>query len=679
MVTERAIVCGGLTADRLPVEDDDPVRLSRFGDTPNVRLQIERVRRELARELPGVLLDLLDLAAYVYAGDQAVRRGGRRADDLGASWRRRLFFRLPVREPDVWRDPETDALLKDVLGFLTEDEYLFDFRPWRGDRPTYQQYLDFGVTPFTGRVEEVVLFSGGLDSLAGAVREALGDRRPVLLLNHRSTGKLASGVEQLAAELGRRAGPAAPAFVPVWANKAEALGREYTQRSRSFLFASLGTTVASLIGLDRLRFYENGVVSLNLPLSAQVVGARASRTTHPRVLAGFGRLFSHLLNRPFAVENSFLWETKTEVVKRIGDADFGPLVGRATSCAHTWARSAGKTHCGDCSQCVDRRFAVLAAGLADYDPADGYEVDLLTGERADDESRLLLAGYLETARAVSRMGGPGPFLEQFAGEVARAVSFLPGRADEAAGRVYELYRRHAGQVLSVVTDGIGRHAGRLADRSLPDTCLLRQVLDPAPDVPAESTTALAAELPGDAPYLFRRHGQAWVVRFDGGEKRLFLPSRGAAYLHDLIAAPDRPTTAAELICRVHRHPKRYMLSPGGERADREALAAYRARYEDLAAELREAEANGDPARVERLQHERAALADEVARVTGLGGTPRRDTNDRERARKAVATAVGRAKKEIGRFLPEFARHLDRHLVCGHTPRYDPPPGISWQT
>jgi hypothetical protein len=72
-----------------------------------------------------------------------------------------------------------------------------------------------------------------------------------------------------------------------------------------------------MIGLSRLRFYENGVVSLNLPPSAQVVGARASRTTHPGVLAGFGALFTALLGKEFVVQNPFLWDTKTDVVKRV--------------------------------------------------------------------------------------------------------------------------------------------------------------------------------------------------------------------------------------------------------------------------------------------------------------------------------------------------------------------------
>jgi hypothetical protein len=38
------------------------------------------------------------------------------------------------------------------------------------------------------------------------------------------------------------------------------------------------------------------------------------------------------------------------------------------------------THCGCCSQCLDRRFAVLAAHAADHDPVEMYKVELV-GEK----------------------------------------------------------------------------------------------------------------------------------------------------------------------------------------------------------------------------------------------------------------------------------------------------------
>src|SRR5262245_12354095 len=142
-------------------------------------------------------------------------------------------------------------------------------------------------------------------------------------------------------------------------------------------------------GLDELRFYENGITSLNLPPSAQVVGARASRTTHPRVLAGFRTLMTALCGKPFAVESPFQWDTKADVVRRIADAGCGGLIRLSTSCGHTWAlRTRTHTHCGVCSQCIDRRFAILTAGQGANDPADGYAVDLLVGERQDGEEKM---------------------------------------------------------------------------------------------------------------------------------------------------------------------------------------------------------------------------------------------------------------------------------------------------
>src|SRR5262249_12989717 len=152
------------------------------------------------------------------------------------------------------------------------------------------------------------------------IQEAIIDRRKVLLINHRSTPKVTVRHQQLVGMLNDKIGERSPLHLPVRVNKGKQLTKETTQRSRSFLYAALGATFARMIGLDRLRFYENGVMSINLPLSAQVVGARATRTTHPRVLDGFSQLFTALCERPFKVENPFLWKTKTEIVRIIGDS-----------------------------------------------------------------------------------------------------------------------------------------------------------------------------------------------------------------------------------------------------------------------------------------------------------------------------------------------------------------------
>jgi hypothetical protein len=78
--------------------------------------------------------------------------------------------------------------------------------------------------------------------------------------------------------------------IPVWINKDKNFGREPTQRTRSFLYAALGTVVGSSIQAGGVRFFENGVVSLNLPVAGEVMRSRASRTTHPITMHLLGEL-----------------------------------------------------------------------------------------------------------------------------------------------------------------------------------------------------------------------------------------------------------------------------------------------------------------------------------------------------------------------------------------------------
>ena len=142
--------------------------------------------------------------------------------------------------------------------------------------------------------------------------------------------------------------------MPVHINKDKGLGREYTQRSRSFLYASIAATVAHAYGLSRIRLYE--------------------------------------------------------------------------------------THWGTCSQCIDRRFAVLGAGAGAWDPGEAYGVDLLRDARAEGEHRTMLAAYVQTASQVAKLSAVD-FYARY-GEIGRVLNHLDGPPDLMAARIYELYRRH---------------------------------------------------------------------------------------------------------------------------------------------------------------------------------------------------------------------------------------------
>jgi 7-cyano-7-deazaguanine synthase in queuosine biosynthesis len=368
--------------------------------------------------------------------------------------------------------PAVTQTLIDTLSFLSEDDFAFDFAPLEV-APRAATYLDLG--PSAGFVpSDVILFSGGLDSLAGAVEALAAQNRKVALVSHRSVAKVASAQRALVQDLRGKFGARRVMHIPVWMNLMGRLNQESTHRTRSFLFTALAAVTARLCGLDRFSFYENGIVSLNLPPVAQVVGSRATRSTHPQALAGFRRLLSAVVSRPFEVDNPFAWLTKTQVVERIAAHGGADLIRHSRSCTRVRDRTKQYPHCGRCSQCIDRRFAVLAEGQADSDPAEAYEVDLFAGARPEGPDREMALAYVRMASEIETIDEQAFFASY--GEVSRIIRYFSEPADVVAGRVLDLYRRHASAVGRVSDGAIESHASALRVQTLPPDCLLSLVI-----------------------------------------------------------------------------------------------------------------------------------------------------------------------------------------------------------
>jgi hypothetical protein len=458
MADPHLILCGGAGLSRraAPWTTARLHALQIGKEDRDVHLDLGRLTRRIVTGLPDVAADLVELAAYVYSADQMVHRGGPKEFEYGQKWVRHFRFEIPVRRPDVWRRPDVTAALTSTLGFLTDDRYEFGFT--RHPAPvTLGNYVTDELSyDYPTDWEEVMLFSGGLDSLAGAVLEVLQAKHKVVLVSHRPVSKLAARQTALAAAIGSLVPPTGrrPLHVSVEVNKGKALGKEFTQRSRSFLFASLGAVVARVFGLRRVRFYENGVTSLNLPPSPQVIGGRASRTTHPLALAGFRDLFSLLFGTAFEVDNPFEWRTKADLLRGLKVAGYGELCALAVSCAHTWEQTLTHPHCGRCSQCIDRRVNAIAAGLtAAEDDPDRYRMKVLTDPR-DGADLILAERYVGAARTVDRMAGAAEFLREYP-QVADALRGYPGLPSHDAGReIYRMYKHHSEDVLRALLQAV---------------------------------------------------------------------------------------------------------------------------------------------------------------------------------------------------------------------------------
>jgi Queuosine biosynthesis protein QueC len=448
--------------------------LNLHGPSANVRLQIEDISRPLLANISDVHADLLEIASYIYAADSAIPRGGKTDAQLGARWRRTLRFVIPIRQPNLWSsDPVLTALIE-AISFLSDDDYEFEFCLFENPPPVESYFPFSGAKDVRFTPDEVILFSGGLDSFAGTVEELVAHGKKVALISHCSATKIVAAQKYLINQLRSRFGTDRMLHVPVWAHLKGSLGREPTHRTRSFLFAALGAVTAELLDRERICFFENGVVSLNLPPVAQVVGARATRTTHPQALAGFRRLLSGALGHPFDVSNPFAWMTKSEVIDRISQNGCSDLIGHTRSCTRVHAMKKLHPHCGTCSQCIDRRFAILAAGQEGEDPADAYNVDLLLGEREAGPDREMALAFVRSASIVNQLTDVA-FFKHY-GETSRIVGFFQEPANTVAGRIFGLYRRHAASVCRVFDKAIEANASKIREGSLPTNCLLSLIV-----------------------------------------------------------------------------------------------------------------------------------------------------------------------------------------------------------
>ncbi len=306
----------------------------------------------------------------------------------------------------------------------------------------------------------MALFSGGIDSFAGAVNDIVQNNKSLLLVGHSGATKIRSVQDTLITELKERGHQRQVSFVPVCVSNIGARTVEHTQRTRSFLFACLGLVIARMAGKDRFTFYENGVVSMNPPVSGDIVGGRATRTTHPRVLRGLERLFSQILEREISIDTPLQWMTKPEVVLLINNAGMPDLLPTTCSCTRTHMRTTAQPHCGECSQCIDRRFAVLAAGMEEYEPASTYRLDLLTADRTGNENLRMALNYVaffNKLRGVSQ----NRFLLEYS-EFVSALGQFPGLTTEEAGtRLFDMFQRQAASIDSVMVKALRDNAEAL--------------------------------------------------------------------------------------------------------------------------------------------------------------------------------------------------------------------------
>ena len=139
--SRRIVLCGGARGRHRSAKST--LVLNTHGKSANVALKVGDINERMARNLPDVLVDLLELATYIFAADQATGRGTPR--DERDTWHRRFRIEVAVRCPQVWKQEAVQSALVDVVSFLSDDDFEFGFS--KLDRsPDRQLYFD-AVSP----------------------------------------------------------------------------------------------------------------------------------------------------------------------------------------------------------------------------------------------------------------------------------------------------------------------------------------------------------------------------------------------------------------------------------------------------------------------------------------------------------------------------------------------------
>ena len=673
------------------------------GAARDLDLHVDGLRQKVTGQLDRRANDLVRIAAYAFGADQLVSRGGK-GDPDRQRWRRELALAVPVADPDFWSEDVTTRALVETLGFGTDDIWSFAFAQAGSQEEQLSMDLHADDRQQLAGPDCVALLSGGTDSLCAVVAAVAEQEMKPLLVSHRSAIHLQGPQRRLAEGLADRfAGWSFPEM-SFWVHLRNREAPERSRRTRGFLVAALGAAAAGQVGIPIVLLPDNGYVSVNPPVNAQLVGALNSRGTHPAFL----RLVNDLLARVFPdgvrVENPLADLTRAEALRGLTAHGCAGLLAETRSCAKS-RRPADTPHCGICSQCVDRRFATVAAGLEDHDSVDRYEVDLFTDTLPPGEAKTFATSYVGFAQRVDVRGpedlfGDYPQLELCLDPDAPAMA-------TQAERLADLLRRHSAEVLDALGVMVSRHGGVIARRQLRDGCLLQLATGfdlgatDEPDGKESNTVAhlelgSVVELPVPAPHnrpgknRIERYGRLAYVVF-GDEKALVDNTVGLRRLVPLLKWPHQQQDALSL--EAGSTPPADSMSgavtlaqeglrvtgPGrqGPRVDRRATRDYEGRAAELRLQRGELEATGDEVALARIDADMEALTDQILLGKGKGGQGRSWSDEHERARTKITKSLHSCIKGLAKDMPELHAHLSRWVHTGYTCIYDPSPREHW--
>lgn len=427
-----------MTTDRVLITGDA---------TQAVKVNADGFFKQLLNLPPQRCVDLLQIAAASYAIDRISKRSFAGANALGY---RRFRLVVEVRDYDFWVQAGVADAVSEILRFLTTDDWQFEFaaRSETIASDGHQNFLDLtkDYQPKFG-----ALYSGGLDSAAGMANRFLDGANDfvVVTVGHQSSlhKQVTRQLNELRTMLKNQTG-IEPNFrhstlnIALNGGKAKRLRmQEKTQRSRAFLFCAAAAIAAKAYKLESMEVFENGVGAINLPLMSGMLGTCLStRGAHPSFMRLMSDFCTQVTEQRVLFTLPFLSATKAEMLQRFRDnAPLTTWAQTTRSCVHS-TREKGKSHCGVCPACIERRQAFLSAELPE--DIDSYQADIVKNEPSGTDE----ADYIRALRRNAKDWIEG--VARTHNRMADHLSLTNVPTDQF-GLIADLQMRHSRQVLNI--------------------------------------------------------------------------------------------------------------------------------------------------------------------------------------------------------------------------------------
>jgi hypothetical protein len=198
--------------------------------------------------------------------------------------------------------------------------------------------------------------------------------------------------------------------------------------------------------------------------------------------------------------------------------------------------------------------------------------------------------------------------------------------------------------------------------------------------------------------IFRKCGDAWEVRFQGGEKFLLTNcNTGSAYLHFMLARPNENTPIMEIIRKVSGESENVMSadrledgvltegysfrglpdSVADNIADDIALKQYKQEMDKIKHDIEDAKSIGDNITTEQLEQDWQNLTSKINEIISPAGQRKIFANEVKKLVDSFRGAVNYAIEKISTYEPMLAEHLKNTVRFKQTPSYMPDHAINW--